>query len=64
MPRGKDLFDDDFDARFDKMWERHDKMLDHPVRTFLGVGLVALVLNLIFWGAIIALIIWGLTVIL
>ena len=47
MPTGKNMFDDDFDARFDKMWDRHEKVMsaafDHPVRTaLLTLGLYAL----------------------
>lgn len=71
----RDPFGDDFDKRFDKMWDRHDKIFNtadkgldaferHPVRTMLGAGLVVLVLNLLFWGTIIGLIVWGLTVVL
>ena len=54
------MFDDDFDKKFDRHFDRMDKMMDRPVRTFLGVGTLVLIANLIFWGAIIFGILFGL----
>lgn len=50
---GADLFDERFDRHFDKAFER-------PARTFFKMGLLVIVLNLLFWGAIIAGILFGL----
>jgi hypothetical protein len=50
----RDPFGNDFDKRFDDMWDRHDKIFeradkafDHPVRTFLiaaGIWLVGFII--------------------
>jgi hypothetical protein len=36
-----------------------DKAFEKPGRTFLKFGLVAVLLNLLFWGAIIAMVVLG-----
>lgn len=53
------LNDDWFDRQFDRHEKRMDDMLDRPGRTFLKFGLVALVVNLIFWAAVIAMIVFA-----
>lgn len=64
LERESDMFDDDFDRRFarhEKMMDRHfDNLTERPGRTFVKFGLVALLLNLLFWGAIIAMVVLGL----
>lgn len=61
----KDPFNDDwFDKRFERHEKRVDNMLDNPGRTFLKMGAIVLVLNIIFWGFIIAAVIFGLSFIL
>lgn len=58
----RDPFDNDwFDKRFERHEKRVDNMLDNPARTFFKMGLIAVVLNLIFWGLIIAGVIFGLS---
>ena len=53
-----------FFDRFDRHEKRLDNMLDNPGKTFLKVGIVAVLLNLLFWGAVIAVIVLGLSLIL
>ena len=56
---GKSMFDDDgFDERFNRHFDRVDKMLDSPGKTFFKFGLAAVLLNLLFWGAILGLGAW------
>ena len=62
----RDPFGPDFDkrfnkaeARFDKQFDRMDNMMDHPVRSFVGLGLLAIVLNLLFWGGLIVTAVWA-----
>lgn len=60
IARMRDPFMDDFDKRFDAHFDRIDKMMDSPVKTIAGVWIISLVLNLIFWGALIAGVLFGL----
>lgn len=54
MNRFNDPFDDD----------KFDDLFDKPVGTFFKLGLVALILNLIFWLIVIAAVIFGLGLVL
>jgi hypothetical protein len=51
--QGNDWFFDTFDKNL-------DNMVDHPFRTFFKMGLVAVLLNLILWGTLIAMVVVGL----
>jgi len=49
------MFDERFDRHFNKMESRFDKAFEQPGRTFLKMGLLAVVLNLLFWGGLLVL---------
>lgn len=57
-PERNDWFFDHFDRKAESFF---DNMEFKPKRTFFKFGLVAIALNLIFWGAIIAMVIFGLS---
>lgn len=46
---------------FDRLDSLFDNMEFKPKRTFFKFGLVAILLNLLFWGALIAMVIFGLS---
>lgn len=49
------MFDERFDRHFDKMESRFDKAFDNPVGFFAKFGILALVLNFLFWGGLLVL---------
>lgn len=49
-----------FDERFNRDWGKEDFLDRHPVLSIMGAGLFVIILNLIFWGALIAGVFFGL----